>query len=148
MNRSINLPIAAEQLIPHRPPLRLIDRLLSYDGFQGVVESTFLSDSICLQDDGSIEQTAMVELVAQSFGAVKGYADRKEEKPGGKGFLVGVKRFTFQGDAFSGERLLIYITKTGETDEFSLAEGRVMRGEEVLAFGNVMVYIPRGKDVA
>ena len=38
---------------------------------------------------------------------------------------------------------MIYITKTGETDEFALAEGRVTREEEVLAFGNLMVWIPR-----
>ena len=86
----------------------------------------------------------MVELIAQSFAAVKGYADLQEGKPVRKGFLVGVKRFTFQGTAYGGDRLLIYITKTGETDEFALAEGRVIRGEEVLAFGNLMVWIPEG----
>ena len=87
MNRSLNFPIEAEQLIPHRPPMRLIDRLLSYDGLQGVVESTLLSDSICLQDDGSIEQAAMVELMAQSFAAVKGYADLQEGKHGQTGVI-------------------------------------------------------------
>ncbi len=143
MNKSLNFPIPAEQLIPHRLPLRLVDRLLSYDGLQGVVESTLLPDSICIRDDGSIEQAAMVELIAQSFAAVKGYADLLEGKTVKRGFLVGVKQFAFQGTAYGNERLLIYITKTGETDEFALAEGRVTREEEVLAFGNVMVWIPR-----
>jgi predicted hotdog family 3-hydroxylacyl-ACP dehydratase len=143
MNRSFNFPVAAERLIPHRSPMRLIDRLLSYDGLQGVVEATFPSDSICLQDDGSVEQAALVELMAQSFAAVKGYADLQEEKAFNRGYLVGVKRFIFQGRAYGGDRLLIYITRTGETDEYALAEGRVERGEEVLAFGNLMVWIPR-----
>jgi predicted hotdog family 3-hydroxylacyl-ACP dehydratase len=124
--------------------MRLIDRLLSYDGLLGVVESTFRSDSLCLQEDGSVMQTAMVELIAQSFAAIKGYADRRDGEPvGGRGFLVGVKRFTFQGSAYVNDRLLINITNTGEADEFALAEGRVMRGEEVLAFGNIMVWVPR-----
>lgn len=143
-----NFPIPAEQLIPHRPPLRLVESLLEYDDQTGVVEAVLWPGNPGVKEDGSIEQAVMVELVAQSFAAVKGYADRMEERPAGKGFLVGVKHFTFQAAAFSGDRLLIYITKTGETDEFALAEGRVMRGEEVLAFGNVMVYLPRGKDVA
>jgi 3-hydroxyacyl-[acyl-carrier-protein] dehydratase len=142
MNPSPSFPIPAEQLIPHRPPLRLIDRLLAYDGLQGVVESTLLPGSICLQDDGSIEQAALVELVAQSFAAVKGYADSQKGQPGGRGFLVGVKQFTFQGQAHGNERLLITVTMSGKTDEFALAEGRVTRGEELLAFGNVMVWIP------
>ncbi len=143
MNQSLNFPIPAEQLIPHRLPLCLVDRLLSFDGLQGVVESTLLPDSICVRDDGSIEQAAMVELIAQSFAAVKGFADHREGKTANRGFLVGVKQFTFLGTAYENERLLIYITKTGETDEFALAEGRVTREEEVLAFGNVMVWIPR-----
>ena len=143
MSRPLNFPIAAEQLIPHRPPIRLVDRLLAYDGLQGVVESILLPGSIWILDDGSIEQVAMVELIAQSFAATKGYADQLEGKPVKKGFLVGVKRVTFQGTAYGNDRLVIYITRTGETDEFALAEGRVTRGEEVLALGNVMVWIPR-----
>jgi predicted hotdog family 3-hydroxylacyl-ACP dehydratase len=142
MNRSLNFPIEAEQLIPHRSPMRLIDRLLSFDGLQGVVESTFRSDSLCFQDDGSVEQAAMVELLAQSFAAVKGYAAIQEKTTVRRGYLVGVKRFTFQGKAYGGDRLLIYISKTGETDEYVLAEGWVERGEEVLASGNLMVWIP------
>jgi 3-hydroxyacyl-[acyl-carrier-protein] dehydratase len=143
MNRSLNFPIEAEQLIPHRPPLRLIDRLLSYDGLEGVVESTLLSGSIGLEEDGSIIQAAMVELIAQAFATVKGYADFLEGKSVKKGFLVGVKQFLFQRAAFGNKRLLIYITKTGETDEFAMAEGRVTCGEEVVASGNLMVWIPR-----
>ncbi len=144
MNLSLNFPIAAEQLIPHRSPMCLIDRLLSYAGLKGEVEAILTPGSISLQEDGSMVQTAMVELIAQSFAAIKGYADRLEGKPiGGRGFLVGVKRFTFQGPAYEKDRLLITITQTGEADEFALAEGRVTRGEEVLAFGNVMVWVPR-----
>ncbi len=143
MRPSFAFPIPAEQLIPHRPPIRIIDRLLSYDGLQGVVESVIMPDSICIADNGVIEQAAMIELIAQSFAAVKGYADFLEEKPVHKGFLVGVKHFVFHKTANGGERLLVFISPVGETDEFALAEGRVTRGEEVLATGNVMVWIPR-----
>ena len=143
MSQVLRFPIPAEQLIPHRLPIRIIDRLLSFDGLQGVVESVIQPDSIFVKEDGSIEQVAMVELIAQSFAAVKGYGDLLDEKPVGKGFLVGVKQFAFQGPAYGNKRLLIYITKTGETDEFALAEGRVTCGKEVLAFGNLMVWIPR-----
>jgi predicted hotdog family 3-hydroxylacyl-ACP dehydratase len=143
-----NFPIPVEQLIPHRPPLRLVDLLLEHDGQNGVVQSTFLPGNIGLLEDGSVEQSVMVELIAQSFAAVKGYTDLLEGKPVGRGYLVGVKRCAFLGTAFCRERLLIHIAKTGETDEFSLAEGRVMREEEVLTSGNVMVWIPRGNDGA
>jgi predicted hotdog family 3-hydroxylacyl-ACP dehydratase len=144
MKGSLNFPIAAERLIPHRPHMCLIDRLLSYDGLRGVVEAILIPGHIGLQEDGSMVRAAMVELIAQSFGAVKGYADSLDGKPiGGRGFLVGVKQFTFLGSAYVKDRLLITITRTGEADEFALAEGRVTREEEVLAFGNIMVWVPR-----
>jgi predicted hotdog family 3-hydroxylacyl-ACP dehydratase len=143
MSSPLNFPIAAEQLIPHRRPLCLVDRLLAYDGQQGVVESTLLPGSIGLRDDGSIEQAAMMEMIAQSFATVNGYTDLLEGKPVQKGFLVGVKRFAFLGTAYVNERLLIYTQKTGEMDEFILAEGRVTRGEEELVSGNIMIWIPR-----
>jgi hypothetical protein len=38
---------------------------------------------------------------------------------------------------------LVTVKKTGEADEFALAEGRVTKGDEVLAFGSLMVWIPR-----
>jgi 3-hydroxyacyl-[acyl-carrier-protein] dehydratase len=149
MRPSFIFPIPAEQLIPHRPPIRIIDRMLAFDGCQGVVESVIPPDSLYVKDDGSIEQAALVELIAQSFAAVKGYSDFQEEKPVdnekqvNKGFLVGVKGFVFHKTAYSGDRLLVFISKTGETDEFALAEGRITRGEEVLATGNLMVWIPK-----
>jgi predicted hotdog family 3-hydroxylacyl-ACP dehydratase len=143
MKPSFVFPIPAEQLIPHRPPIRLIDRLLSFDGLQGVVESVIPPESLYIKDDGSIEQAALVELIAQSFAAVKGYANLQEEKPVVKGFLVGAKGFVFHETAHRGDRLLVFVSKTGETDDFILAEGRITRGDEVLATGNIMVWIPR-----
>ena len=143
MKTQLSLPIPADRIIPHRPPMRLIDRLMEFDRLQGVVESIIPLDGMFITEDGSIEPVAMVELVAQSFAAVKGYADLLGGKPVGKGFLVGVKRFRFPGTAYGGDRLLTVITRVGETIEFALAEGRVMRGEEVIASGNVMVWIPK-----
>jgi predicted hotdog family 3-hydroxylacyl-ACP dehydratase len=84
-----------------------------------------------------------VEIIAQSFAAVKGYADLLEGKPISKGFLVGVKRLNIFGMVYKGDGLLTFIERVGETDEFSLAEGKVMREGQLIASGNVMVWVPK-----
>jgi len=139
----LDLPVDANRLVPHRPPMLAIDRLTDYGDLHGVVESTVPPDSIFITDDGSMEPMALVELVAQSFAAVKGYGDLLDAKPVAKGFLVEVKGFAFYGAARAGDRLHVMIHRLGGTADFALAEGKVMRGEEKLAEGRVMVWIPK-----
>jgi predicted hotdog family 3-hydroxylacyl-ACP dehydratase len=142
MNPPLKLPMPVEALIPHRLPIRVIDQLVEISASQGVVESFIRPDSIFIKDDHSIEQVIMVELIAQSFAAVKGYSDLLNGKPLKKGFLVEVKRFSFNGTVFVGDKLSIIIHRIGETAEFALAEGKVMQGENIIASGRVMVWIP------
>ena len=141
--KTAELPIEAETLLPHRPPMLMVDRLLAFDGSEGTVESILKPGNPFLDNDGFLYPPAMVELVAQSFAAVKGFADRRAGKAAGMGFLVGVKRFAFFHQAGLGERLLIRINQTGETEEFGLAEGRISCGETLLAEGSVMVFVPK-----
>jgi 3-hydroxyacyl-[acyl-carrier-protein] dehydratase len=140
-----DLPMDAGGLLPHRPPMCVIDRLTSYDGQCGTVEAMIPPDSIFIRDDGSVEPAVCVELIAQSFAAVKGYDNLIEGQPVSKGFLVEVKGFRFDGTIYGGEPLQIVINRLGGTVEFALAEGKVvMRGEEVIASGRAMVWIPQG----
>jgi len=85
----------------------------------------------------------MVEIIAQAFAAVKGYADILKGKPVNKGLLVEVKRLNITGKAFGGERLLTFLKRIVDMDEFSLAEGKVMHNDQLIALGNVMVWVPK-----
>ena len=142
MSASLSLPLSADLLVPQRPPIRVIDWLIEFDEFRGVVESFISADSIFVRKDGSVEEVAMVEIIAQSFAAFKGYADILKGKPVSKGFLVEVKRLNITGTAFGGERLLTFLKRIVDMDEFSLAEGKVMHNDQLIALGNVMVWVP------
>jgi 3-hydroxyacyl-[acyl-carrier-protein] dehydratase len=133
----------ADQLVPHRQPLLVIDRLTEFGGERDVVESTIPRDTIFTRDDGSIEPLVLVEAIAQAFAVVKGYEDLSGGEPVRKGFLVEVKACTFYGTAYGGDTLRITINRVGGTDDFSLADGKVIRGADVLLTGRVMVWIPK-----
>lgn len=132
----------AEMLIPQRQPLRLVDRLLEFNGQSGLLESLVLPDNVLVGDDGSLDQLAMVELMAQSYAAVRGYEDLSQGKPVKKGYLVGVRKIQFKGRSFQGDRLHISVTASAAIGEFVVVQGEVFREGELIASGSLKLWIP------
>ena len=138
---SISLPLAAERLIPHRLPMRLVERLLECEGKNGVVEALVAADSPLVDADGKLEDVALIELVAQAYAAVKGYCELLDDNPVKLGFLVGIKKIVKLASVHSGDRLIIRINTLAELDAFAVAAGEIWRGKELLAKGEIKVWI-------
>jgi len=134
--------MSVKRLIPHRPPLLLVDRLLEFKDQSGLIEATVMSDNILLCDDGGIDQIAMAELIAQSYAAVKGYDDLLHDKPVKKGFLVGIRKIHFNYRAFVGDRLLINVSTIASIGGFTVVEGKVMHDDDVIASGTIKLWLP------
>lgn len=137
----LELPLAAESLIPHRLPMRLVDQLLEIEGKNGVVEALIDSDCPLVSEEGRLEKVALVELIAQSYAALKGYLDRVENKPVRQGFLVGIKKFVSLEPIFSGDRLRITIETLGELEDFAVAEGQIWRSGTLVGRGEIKIWI-------
>lgn len=141
MNR-LQLPIAAEELIPHRLPMRQVDRLLEFGDTEGVVEAIVDSDNPLLEEDGSLSEVGLVEMLAQSFAAIQGYADRLAGKMAGEGFLVGIRKIAVKAKARQGDRLLIRIRPVAALEGFVVVEGELARAGEILASGSLKLWLP------
>jgi 3-hydroxyacyl-[acyl-carrier-protein] dehydratase len=141
MKTDLTLPMPARALIPHRPPMQLVQRLLSYADQAGVVEARFPADSILVGTDGSLDQVALVELLAQGYAVIKGYDDLLQGKEISKGYLVGLKKIELTGAARAGETLLVRIRTIGSFEGFAVAEGEVEREGEEIAAGTLKLWI-------
>ncbi len=137
----MELPLAAEELIPHRLPMRLVDRLLEIEGKNGIVEALVVAKCPLVEAGGLLEDIALIELIAQGYAALKGYLDRLEDKPVRQGFLVGIKKLTRLETAWVGDRLRIEIRTLGELADFAVAEGQIWRGTDLIARGEIKVWI-------
>ncbi|WP_029915076.1 hypothetical protein [Pelobacter seleniigenes] len=137
----LQLPMAAESLVPHRLPMRLVERLLAVEGKNGVVEALVSADGLLVDAQGQLEEVALVELIAQGYAALKGYLDRCAGQPVRQGFLVGVKKFTSLAPVYAGDRLQIEIRTLAELEDFAVAEGDIRRGGDLLGRGEVKVWI-------
>ncbi len=135
------LPVPVEMLLPHRRPMCLVDRLVEFDDNSGIVEAHIANDSLLVDRNGTLDRIVFIELIAQSYAAVRGYSDLLGGKNIKKGFLVAAKRIEIKGQAAAGDLLRIKVTTTSEVGDFNIADGVVMKGDEVLAAGNITVWI-------
>jgi predicted hotdog family 3-hydroxylacyl-ACP dehydratase len=141
MNLDFTLPMPADAFIPHRPPMQLVDTLLSFDNAAGVVEAIPKQDCLLVNREGELDPVALVELLAQGYATIKGYADLSSGGEISEGFLVGVRKFRITGTARVGDRLLIKIRTIGSFEGFAVAEGEIERDGEVIAGGSIKLWI-------
>lgn len=136
------LPLPAEQLIPHRPPMRLVDALLEFREKSGVVAATVTAEGPLTTCDGRLEAVGLIEILAQAYAAVQGYDDLRQGRPVQMGFLVGIRSIRIEGEARVGDRLLVQLRPLAEMEGFALAEGEIRRGDSLLASGTLKLWIP------
>jgi 3-hydroxyacyl-[acyl-carrier-protein] dehydratase len=141
MKIDLTLPMPAATFIPHRPPMQLVETLISYDNASGLVEARPVADGVLIDEDGALDDVALVELLAQGYAVIKGYDDLLQGKETSKGYLVGVRKLRVTGGARAGDRLLVAIRTVGSFEGFAVAEGEVTRDGETLASGTIKLWI-------
>ena len=134
--------MAAGQLVPHRPPFLLVDKLLYFSGQTGVVESVISPDNFFLAQDGRFQDIAMVEILAQSAAAVKGYSDLQQGKEISKGFLVDIREFIFKKKCYKGDTIHSRIDITKSFGGFSIINGVLTCSGEECAAGSMKLWVP------
>lgn len=143
MPMNLQLPVAAENLIPHRSPMRLVERLVSFNAGVGEVEALVDEACVLLDENGNLADVGLVEMLAQAFAAVQGYSDLLAGGEVRQGFLVGIRKITLSGTAQLGDVLRIRIRTLASMDGFAVVEGEVLCQGQVLAQGNLKLWIPQ-----
>ncbi len=142
MRTDIKLPMAALNLVPHRPPFLLIDQLIDFAGEAGVVKSVIAPDNLFLSEDGQFREIAMVEILAQSAAAIKGYNDLQQEREIRKGFLVDIREFLFKKKCYRGDTIYTRLEITKSFSGFSVISGVIERAGEEVANGSLKLWVP------
>jgi predicted hotdog family 3-hydroxylacyl-ACP dehydratase len=135
-------PASAESLVPHRPPMLLIDRVMDERDASGTVEATVRPDGILTDAGGRLDRTAHLEIIAQACAAIDGYRALGGDKGVRQGYLVGVGRQVIHGDVFAGDLLRVVVTSTNILSGFSLSEGKIFRGGELVSEASLKLWIP------
>lgn len=131
------------ELIPHRPPMQLVDRLLEVDDVS-VAEVSVKEDMLFASADGTVDEAAYMEMIAQAMAARNGYVNYGSGG-GNEGFLIGAKDLIIREIAQVGDTLTVKVNKVAELGgELAVIRGVVLRDDTVMAEGEIKVYKEKG----
>ena len=133
------LPMSATALLPHRPPMLFVDRLLErYDDKAGG-EAVMPDRGICFDPDQTFPEF-FIEVIAQTMAMANGYDALCDGKKANDGMLVGIDSFVFAHTAPPGALLHIVIEKSFEFGAVKIIHGEIFHGDVLLAQGDIKVW--------
>jgi predicted hotdog family 3-hydroxylacyl-ACP dehydratase len=105
--RESELTVPMCELIPHRHPMVLVDRLIEATA-DGVVCGVEISSESPYATSSGVSNIVALECMAQAVSVFVGLSDRREGKPVRDGYLIGVNDARFDVDGFAvGTELLV-----------------------------------------
>lgn len=145
------LPFPAAEIIPQKPPMRVIDALLAVGDRWGEVSATVSDGMPFVGEDGVLVETTYLEMMAQSIAAVNGFKQLGGSGSSLQGYLVGAQGLEILGPARVGDKLKISVNKEARYGRFGIVKGTVSRGDQVLARGEIKIWreaVGGGQDAA
>lgn len=144
----VYLPVDAALLVPHKPPMLLIDRLLEMKERSSLSEMIVKADTVFVNGTGKLDEAAYPEILSQAIAAQEGFRKLgcRETQPAG--YLLGLKHLEILGSAQTGDKLLISVRKVAKYGDFGIIQGEVRRGDELIARGELKVYQTDGEAAA
>ena len=111
-----HLPHDADSLVPHEPPMLLVDRVVRVAPDDdpeawSIVEAEVPEDGIFVTD-GRVLPEYLIELTAQAIAAVDGYENLRLKLTPVVGFLVGVQDFVWLTEPRPSQPLRIELNKS------------------------------------
>lgn len=146
MSKTLPLPVAALDLVPHEGRMCMVDQLTEFKPESAVVTACLPVDGLLVSKaDGVLEPVLYAELVAQSYAAFRGYELKSLGLQPRAGYLVAIRQLDVLGEAKAGDALRIAVRTVGVLEGFAVIAGEVRRGEELLAKAKLKVFIPEGE---
>lgn len=132
-----------EQVVPHRGTMRLVDRLLEWDGSRAAVELTVPVDGP-FHEVGGVPAWVGIEYMAQAIAAWAGCQARARGEAPKIGFLLGSRRYATDIGHFAIGSVLRVEAECELFGDNGLGmfACRIIEGERVVASANVSVFQP------
>jgi 3-hydroxyacyl-[acyl-carrier-protein] dehydratase len=128
---------SVEDLIPHRAPWLLVDRVVESGEGRVRAEKTLCVDDPLLAD--GLPETLVMEALAQAAACVRG-----GERGQHRGFLVAATKFEFPRRARAGEILTLRAERTATLGALHRFSAEAAVGDEIVAKGELSFAIEGG----
>ena len=132
-----------ERLIPHRPPMRLVEEIVRVDE-ASIETATVVRDTWPTAESQKVRTLVLVELIAQSAAILQGWKERHEKEMGEGGLLVGIpSAIPSRPTVPIGTRLCCSVRISHGATNYLAFEGEVRDAASVLWLeGAIQAYRP------
>ncbi|MCM1449543.1 MAG: hypothetical protein NC082_04320 [Clostridiales bacterium] len=127
-----HIDIDIYDIIPQRPPMVMVNRLLECDNTTSVTDYTITPSCIFLTD-GKLMAEGIMENIAQTCAARIGYQNLIAGSKVKLGFIGAVKDFKVNAFPKKGERIVTRITVKEEIFGITLVDASVVLDDTVIA---------------
>lgn len=137
------LPCDAALLVPHKPPMLLVSRLIEKadeddeNGISLVEASVPVSGPFVFGN--KVLPEYCIEVMAQAIASVDGYPPEEKNSPP-TGFLAGVDSFSWSGVPKPGENVRIHLKKTFSFGAAYVFSGSITGSAGQLAEGQLKIW--------
>jgi predicted hotdog family 3-hydroxylacyl-ACP dehydratase len=135
--------IPLDELISHRAPMQLIDRIVEISETHAIAQTGIRADSLFFSPGRGVPAYVGLEIMAQTIAAIDGMARRNAGQPPKIGFLLGCRRYTVAHEMFEENDLLTTFATMVFTDGAMFSfDCRIERAGEEIAKASLNVYAP------
>ena len=139
------LPISVENIIPQKSPMKVIDKLLAVGDRKAKASVCISKDMLFVEKNDELNSAVYLEMIAQTIAAYNSFKNMGNLDFNMQGFLLGAKKFEIHGKAVVGDNLVITIEKKARLGNFAVIDGRICKGDKVIARGEVKVWHNKNK---
>lgn len=131
-----------KRLIPQRNPILMVDKLLEADDGRAKTCLTVHTDNYFIGEDGKLEETGLIEHIAQSASAFAGYmVIKKGSTQPPVGYIGEIKKFCCYHRPQVGDELFTTITIGAEVGGVTSINGESCVCGKVVAETQMKIYI-------
>lgn len=130
------------RLIPQRPPMVMIDRFYGIEENRSYSGLTVTAGNLFCRD-GVLQETGIIEHIAQSAAARMGYIYLLQKEPIPLGFIGSVEKMKIFRLPSIGSELYTTITVVQEVFDVTLITAQVEENDELLAECRMKIYMKK-----
>ena len=132
-----------DELIVHRPPMRLLDRIVACSESDVTAEACVREDNLFFEPGRGLPAYVGLEMMAQAIAAIDGKKRQNSGQAAKIGFLLGCRRYGSRTASFAEGTLLTISAKKVFDDGAMLAfDCRIDDEQGEVATANLKVYAP------
>lgn len=129
------------RLLPHRPPMVLIDKVLEYSENSGKGLYKVKDDCPFLDSNQFFPDYILPECFAQTVGAVSGKNIVNKGQEVKESYLVGIKSFQIFQKVKNGDTLITQVQEEAVLKNVYIFSGTIKRDNDIIAEGILKFYL-------